>query len=160
MDNGSRRSRPRQRGVVTIEFALLLVLGVLPLLLLTFSGVMIFTAKQSLALAAGEGARAALRYADHATRQTNACRASQRSMQWLLNFSAQPANCAAPNSAPIVVSAPFPCEPGAPMQCMRVDVSYDYNSHPFIPGTGRLYGWVLGDRIRSSATVQLDLGSN
>jgi Flp pilus assembly protein TadG len=54
------RSLRGQQGVVAIEFALVFLFGVLPLLLLTFSGVMIFAAQQTLTLAAAEGARAAL----------------------------------------------------------------------------------------------------
>ena len=149
-----------QRGVVTIEYALMLMLGILPLLLLTFSGVMIFAAQQSLALAAGEGARAALRYGDTATRRSNACLASQRSMQWLLNFSGQSANCSTADAAPIIVSMPLACTGNPLAQCIQVEVSYNYNRHPFLPGTGRLYGWVLGTSLRRRATVQLDLGSN
>jgi Flp pilus assembly protein TadG len=48
----SRSLRARQRGVVAIEFALMFLFGLLPLLLLTFNGVLIFAAKQSLTLAA------------------------------------------------------------------------------------------------------------
>jgi hypothetical protein len=39
-------------------------------------------------------------------------------------------------------------------------VSYDYASHPFLPGTATLYGWVMQAPIRSVAVAQLDLGSN
>lgn len=153
-------SAPRQRGVVTIEYALILVLGVLPLLLFTFTGVMIFAAQQSLALAAGEGARAALRHGDTATRRSNACLASQRSMQWLLNFSQQSVSCSTADKAPIIVSQPATCGTDPQVQCIQVEVSYNYNQHPFLPGTGRLYGWALGTTLRSRAVVQLDLGSN
>jgi len=147
----------RQRGVVSIEYALLLILGILPLLLITFTGVMVFAAQQSLTLAASEGARAALGYGDLATRRSNACQASARSMQWLLNFSGQAADCGTASAAPIVVSAAYPCDTA---QCIEVSVSYDYDQHPFIPGTGHLLGWVMGERLRSSAIVQLDTGSN
>lgn len=160
MHNATAATHRSQRGVVTIEYALLLMFGIVPLLLLTFSGVMIFAAQQSLALAAGEGARAALRYGDTATRRNNACIASQRSMQWLLNFSGNSATCSNPATDPIAVSTPFSCASDTRVQCIRVDVSYDYNQHPFIPGTGRLYGWTMGNRMRSSATVQLDLGND
>jgi len=43
---------------------------------------------------------------------------------------------------------------------VTVTVSYDYSSHPFLPGTGTLYGWVMKAPIRSVAVAQLDLGSN
>jgi len=39
-------------------------------------------------------------------------------------------------------------------------VSYDYRAHPFLPGTGRVYGWVMPTPLRSSAVSQLDLGGN
>ena len=75
---------------MAVEFALIFLLGVLPLLLLTVSGVLIFAAKQSLTLAASEGARAALRFGVHgsiAEREVSACLAAKESMQWLLAFS-------------------------------------------------------------------------
>lgn len=150
--------RQKQRGVVAIEFALVFLLGVLPLLMLTFSGVLIFAAKQSLTLAAANGARAALRYGTTggiAERQTAACVAAEQSMQWLLNFSGATPDCAgAPGNEPIDVSA-MPCPAAAGVQCIQVITTYDYESHPFIPGTTILYGWLLG-KLSSSATVQLD----
>jgi len=146
----------RQRGVVSIEYALLLMLGIVPLLLATFTGVMVFAAQQSLTLAAGEGARAALRYGDIPARRSSACQASARSMQWLLDFSGQTANCQSAAAEPIVVSDAYPCVGDGATRCMQVSVSYDYDRHPFIPGTGRVLGWVMGERMRSSAVVQLD----
>ena len=64
----NHRSRRWQRGVVAIEFALVFLFGVLPLLLITVSGVMIFAAQETLSLAAAEGARAALHYGTTAQR--------------------------------------------------------------------------------------------
>ena len=157
MPEGPRGAR-RSRGVVTIEFALLLMFGVLPLLFLTFTGVMVFAAQQSLALAAGEGARAALRYGDFDQRRQNACLAASRSMQWLLNFSSTAPSCTAPAAPPVEVSAPYPCAADPDVQCMRVTTYYDYDAHPVLPGTGRLLSWSMGRQLRSSAVVQLDLG--
>ncbi|MBE1160815.1 TadE/TadG family type IV pilus assembly protein [Dyella acidiphila] len=156
------RSRRRQHGVVAIEFALVFLLGVLPLLLITLSGVMIFAAQETLTLAAAEGARAALHYGSTAQRESNACNAAQESMGWLLNFSGQQPNCAAPPApggafASIAVSAPTACPSTPAMQCITVVTSYNYNAKPFLPGTKTLYGWVLGAVMSSSATVQLDL---
>ncbi|MCL7713514.1 pilus assembly protein [Stenotrophomonas mori] len=147
-----------QRGVISIEYAFLLMFGVLPLLLLTFSGVMIFAAQQSLALAAGEGARAALRHGDLGERRSNACQAAARSMQWLLNFSGDAANCGDATTPPIAVSDAYACNGGGTARCIQVSVFYDYDQHPFLPGTGNLFGWVLGEGLRSSAVVQLDDG--
>ena len=86
-------------------------------------------------------------------------------MQWLLQFSGQDPDCGSASSTgsgagAIVVSPPAACSGLASAQCVTVTVSYDYSSHPFLPGTGTLYGWVMGDPIRSSAVAQLDLGSN
>jgi Flp pilus assembly protein TadG len=157
------RSLRGQQGVVAIEFALVFLFGVLPLLLLTFSGVMIFAAQQTLTLAAAEGARAALHYGTTAQRATSACNAAQASMQWLLTFSGDATNCATP-SAPsttsysaIAVSTPSACPSTPAMECVTVVASYNYNAHPFFPGTEAIYGWVMGAVMRSSATVQLDL---
>lgn len=156
---GSRRSR--QRGVAAIEFALVFLFGILPLLLITFTGVMVFAAQQSLALASAEGARAALQYGSTAQRQINACNAAQRSMNWLLNFASENANCGTPTPpgatyAPITVSAATTCPTNATAVCITVVASFDYNKHPFIPGTKSLYGWLLGANLSSAATVQLD----
>lgn len=149
----------RPRGVVTIEFAFMLILGLVPLLLLTYTGVMIMAVQQTLSLASAEGARASLRYATPAARRTAACEASRRSMQWLLTYAGQTPNCSTAAAAPIVVSAPAPCSGQPTAQCIQVSVSYDYRNHPFLPGTGAAYGWVITEPIRSSAVAQLDLGT-
>ncbi|MEN6683508.1 TadE/TadG family type IV pilus assembly protein [Stenotrophomonas pavanii] len=148
-----------QRGAASIEFALMLMLGLLPLLLFTFSGVMIMAAQQTLATASAEGARASLRYGTAGERRTAACVAARTSMQWLLQFSKQNVDCSAGGSNAIVVSAQAPCAGLATAQCMTVTVSYDYASHPFLPGTATLYRWVMQAPIRSVAVAQLDLGS-
>lgn len=152
--------RRRQRGVASIEYALMLLLGLVPLLLFTFSGVLIMAAQQTLATASAEGARASLRYATGNERRTAACLAARRSMQWLLQFSRQNPDCSAGGSGAIVVSPQAPCAGLATVQCMTVTVTYDYASHPFLPGTATLYGWVMRAPIRSVAVAQLDLGSN
>lgn len=153
-------NRRRQRGVVTIEYAFMLMLGVLPLLLLTYTGVMIMAVQQTLATASSEGARASLRFGTTEQRRVAACEAAQRSMQWLLAYSGDSVSCSSAAAAPIVVSMPAPCDGLADTQCIHVAVSYDYGSHPFLPGTGRLYGWVLDKPISSIAVAQLDVGSN
>jgi hypothetical protein len=151
-------ARRLMHGVVSLEYALLLLLGILPLILATFSGVLIFAAQQSLSLAAAEGARASLRYGTMAQRRTAACMAARESMDWLLEYARQSPDCANAAASPIAVSQPFACVGSADRQCMRVTVSYDYDHHPFIPGTGRLYGWTIGTPLSSVATAQLDLG--
>lgn len=159
-----RTSPARQRGVAAIEFAFVFLLGVLPLLLITLTGVLIFAAQQSLSLASAEGARAALQYGTITQRQSNACYAAQRSMAWLLAFSGESANCGTPaapgaNYAPVAISAATPCPSNAAMQCITVVASFNYNTHPFVPGASALYGWLMKSNLSSSATVQLDLGT-
>ncbi|WMJ69490.1 pilus assembly protein [Stenotrophomonas sp. 24(2023)] len=150
----------RQRGVVTIEYALMLMFGLVPLLLFTFSGVLIMAAQQTLATASAEGARASLRFASNDERRVAACEAARRSMQWLLEFSGQSPSCTGGGSGAIVVSAATPCTGLPAASCITVTVSYDYRNHPFLPGTGRVYGWVMKDVIRSVAVAQLDLGNS
>ncbi len=138
--------------MVAIEYALVFVFGLLPLLLLTLSGVLIFAAKQSLTLAADNGARAALQYSvSSAARQATACAVAKQSMQWLLNFSGETPDC---TDGPIVVST-MACPSNASLTCVQVVTSFDYLAHPFIPGTSAAYGWLL-DSISSTAVVQLD----
>jgi Flp pilus assembly protein TadG len=149
----------RARGAATIEFALMLIFGLLPLLMLTYSGVMIMAVQQTLSLASAEGARASLRYATPPERRMAACQAAKRSMQWLLTYAGQQPDCSTAAAPPIVVSAPSPCSGMASAQCMQISVSYDYGAKPFLPGTGRLYGWVITEPIRSTAGAQLDLGT-
>lgn len=154
-----RSAARRQRGVVTLEFAFMMMFGLVPLLMLAYTGVMIMAAQQTLALASAEGARATLRHASPDQRRVAACEAAQRSMQWLLAFAGQQASCGNAAAPPIIVSAPAPCSGQPGVQCMQVSVSYDYRSKPFLPGTGRLYGWLLDEPIRSNAVAQLDLGT-
>jgi len=164
----SSRGLHRQRGVMAIEFALVFLFGVLPLLLLTMSGVLLYAAQESLTLAAAEGARAALHYGTTAQRVTSACQAAEESMTWLLTFSGETPNCAAPTApgsgtySPVAVSAPITCPDTPSVQCITVQASYDYNNHPFFPGTATVYGWVLGKNvtINSSATVQLNIAGS
>ncbi|WP_130617056.1 TadE/TadG family type IV pilus assembly protein [Dyella amyloliquefaciens] len=158
-------ARERQRGMVSLEFALVFMLGVLPLLMLTVSGVLIFAAKQSLTLAASEGARAALHYGTTAQRKTYACQSAQAAMQWLLTFSSETTSCATPSAPgttymPVAVSSPSTCPSNSAMQCITVVASFDYNKHPFLPGTSAVYGWLLAANLSSSATVQIDLTGN
>jgi hypothetical protein len=151
-----RPQRHRQRGVVAIEFALMFLFGLLPLLLLTFSGVLIFAAQQSLTLAAANGARASLHYGSDADRLGYACKAARDSMQWLLTFAGETPDC---TDAPIAVTGPKDCPdasaaPG--VKCITVTTSFDYDKHPFLPGTATVYGWVIGKPLSSTAVIQLD----
>lgn len=148
----------RQRGVVTVEYAFLLMLGVIPLLMLLITGFMMFVAQQSLALASSEGARASLRYGTTAERRAAACVAASGAMEWLLEYTGSPANCASADAGPVAVSQPYACAGTPDRWCMQVTVTFDYDDHPFVPGTAMLMGWVLGKDMRSTAVAQLDLG--
>jgi Flp pilus assembly protein TadG len=147
-----RRSPGKQHGVVAIEFALIFLFGLLPLLLITFSGVLVFAAQQSLTLAAAEGARAALRYGDDTQRRLEACSAAAHSMQWLLDFAGQADACSSN------VSVNFAsCPSDTSVRCVSVATYYDYDRHPFLPGTSPLYSMTFGAKgLRSSAVVQLE----
>lgn len=155
MRRGGGTRRRAQRGVVAIEFALVFLFGVLPLLLLTLSGVLIFAAKQSLTLAAADGARAALRYGTDgsmAGREQAACAAAAQAMGWLLTFSGTPADC--PSS--MIEVAPLACPSAGKVRCVQVTTTFDYDKHPFIPGATAVYHWAMGGDLSSTATVQLD----
>lgn len=140
----------RQRGVVSIEYALLLWLGVLPLLWLAVSGVMVMAARQSLTLAASEGARAALRYQpNYAARRDGAEAVARERMQWLFHFGA---GAGGGNAAHVDASAaPIPCPSDAAIRCITVDTAYDYNQKPFLPWTP----WVSSGLLTATATIQL-----
>jgi len=141
----------RQKGVVAIEFALVFLFGMLPLLMLTFTGVLVFAAQQSLTLAATEGARAALRYGAtgaEAPRIAQACESTKQPMQWLLTFSGQTSACSA---------SVAPCLSDATVRCITVTTSYDYDRHPFLPGTSALFNLTFGAAgLSSNAVVQLE----
>ena len=142
----------RHRGVVTVEYAFILILGLLPLLLITFTGMMIFTARQSLEMAAQEGARAAMRFASLGDREATACEVARSRMQWLIDFAGDS------SATSCEATALQGAECGLPdTLCMRVTTAYDYNARPFLPGTRTLYRWTLEHPISSTATAQLDL---
>lgn len=156
--------RQGQRGVVALEFAMVFLLGLLPLLLLTFSGVLIFAAKQSLTLAAANGARAALHYGTDAQRQNYACLAAQNSMQWLITYAGDGTSSCTATSTPVSVTLPMACPSSSSddVKCITVTTSFDYNAHPFLPGTATLYSWFVKDSagnktsLSSTAIIQVD----
>src|SRR5699024_11050941 len=120
-------NRHRQRGVVAIEFALMLMFGLIPLLWLTFTGVMVFAAKQSLTLAAADGARAALRYQpDMPARLATAESVGRARMHWLYEYSASDSSVAAEKNCSATASKP---------STITVTASYDYESKPLFPAT-------------------------
>ena len=164
MKAASRRvsTRFRQHGVAALEFALIFLFGLLPLLMLSFTGVLVFAAQQSLTLAAAEGSRAALRYAaTDAGRTSQACAFAKSSMQWLLDFSGQTSPCATAGGGLAPITVQFaPCVSDASVRCVSVITAYDYDRHPFLPGTAALFHLTFGNRgLRSAAVVQLEPNS-
>lgn len=164
----SCRNRQGQRGVVAIEFALVFLFGLLPLLLLTFSGVLVFAAKQSLTLAAADGARAALHYNSSASNGnlTDACSAALNDMNWIFEVANSggtptPSSCASSsissNSATATITADnssCTVATGA-TSCVMVTTTYNYENSPLVLGTGTLYGWFTKGKLESSATIQI-----
>lgn len=142
------RARTREHGTAAIEFAL-----VFPLLFVMLYGIvtysMIFVAKQSLTLAAEEGARAALNYqsassaaAALSARSQSACTAATNSAAWLRGA----ANCTAQAQA---------CSYDASLDCVEVTLTYDYASRPLVP-TLPLLGLALPGTLTSAATAQIN----
>lgn len=164
-----RGRRRRQQGLVAVEFALLWIGGVLPLLLLATVAVSLFSIKQTLTLAAENGARAMLSYQPSMeARRQYACNVAQQATQWLQNYAGigdvcQNTASTAGTTTGIAVSQPFACpyktsSTGTSFYCVTVTASYNYAKNPFFPGTASLYGWIVSDSISSTATVQLDAG--
>ena len=148
----------KQRGAVALEFAFVFLFGMLPLIMLTFTGVLVFAAQQSLTLAAAEGSRAALRYGTtDAERTQKACDSASQSMRWLLNFSGKTDACTAGTGiAPMTVQF-APCPSDGTIRCVSVTTAYDYDRHPFLPGTAGLFNLTFGAAgLRSIAVVQLE----
>lgn len=140
-----------QRGIAAIEFAL-----VFPVFFMLLYGiityVLIFLAQQSLALAAEEGARAALRYTT-ADRGTIACSTATQLVGWLGRGT---------GGAPIATCTPvgpFTCAfpAGTTAQCITVNVSYPYGSKPLVPLLlGSMMSVAVPTTLSSSATVQIN----
>lgn len=156
-----RCSRKKQQGVVAIEFALVFMFGLLPLLLLTLAGVLIFAAKQSLTLAASNGARASLHYFSATDENlTDACSEALRQMKWLFAVSGSaPDECtgsrisSSDGSAEIDVTHDCTAATGA--TCVMVTTKYDYSKNPLIPATGSLYSWLAMPKLQSTAVIQI-----
>lgn len=136
----------RQRGVAAVEFAL-----VFPVVFLMVYGMITFAlillAQQTLTLAVGEGARAALRYS--ANPVTAACAAVNSSTSWL---GSNLVNCSATStSAPTVVTCPYQSS----ASCLQVTAIYPYASKPLVP-TLPFLNLVLPNQIVASTIVQLE----
>jgi Flp pilus assembly protein TadG len=126
---------------VAVEFALVFLLFFSLFYAIVAYGLVI-TLKQSLTLAAEEGARAAVQDApDEATRLARAQTMANGVLSWLpgggITVSATAANCAA-NPA---------------TRCVTVAVNYDYAGHPIVPALP-LLGIAIPANLAASATVQ------
>lgn len=137
-----------QQGSASIEFVLLF-----PALFLVFYAIvtygLIFGAQHTMALAAAEGGRAALRYqrapdtAQALSRRMDAARAAaQRPLAWLQ------AVTGGANPEPEVTSAA--CAEDATLTCLTVRVSYAYRAAPLVPSL-----LPVPEILRSEAVVQL-----
>lgn len=139
-----RRVR-RERGSVSVEFAL-----IFPALFVIFYAIvtygLIFAAQHTLALAAAEGGRAALRYqrasnaAESLTlRKTAASNAAHAPLSWLNGVG---------GNAVTVTSSDEACAYDGALTCITVRVTYDYTASPLVPN-------LLGDLLKLPAPPQL-----
>lgn len=139
---------------MSIEFAF-----IFPALFLIFYAIvtygLIFAAQHTLALAAAEGGRAALRYqpADNAeaalTLRTAAARdAASAPLAWLNGVG---------GSAVSVTPTSAPCSYAAAMTCIKVRVTYNYAAAPLVPKLlGELFSLPTPAALSSEAMVQLN----
>lgn len=139
----------RQRGSTTVEFAL-----IFPLFFLIFYAIVtysvIFAAKQSLALAASEGARAALKFQPNANSAASAltlrASAACATATGLVNWLATTTPCTATYA---------PCTFDATMQCVQVSLNYNYAGKPLVPVLP-LIGLPTPTTLTANAMVQLN----
>jgi Flp pilus assembly protein TadG len=143
--NRERLARGTERGIAALEFAI-----VFPMFFLILYGILtyglIFVAQQSLTLAAEEGARSGLRYAND-NLASNTCAVATSAAGWL----GSRVQCSA--------SAKFTCPyPGnTTTQCFKLSLIYPYRNNPLIPLLlGPLMNVTVPESLGSSATVQLD----
>ncbi|SFC50268.1 TadE/TadG family type IV pilus assembly protein [Collimonas sp. OK412] len=140
-----------QRGIAAIEFAL-----VFPVFFMLLYGiityVLIFLAQQSLALAAEEGARAALRYTT-ADRGVIGCSTATQLIKWLGTDSGGNPIATCTPVGPVACALPV----GTSAQCITVRVVYPYSSKPLVPLLlGSLMSVAIPNKLASSATVQIN----
>lgn len=137
-----------QGGATAIEFAL-----VFPLFFMIFYGIVTFSlilvAQQNLTLAASEGARAALNWQ------------SNQSVSDALNNRGAAACQTAALMATTLVRAmtcthtSAPCGPNGTMDCVSVQLNFNYQSNPPVPILP-LMAFMVPANLTSSATVQLN----
>ena len=128
---------------------------------------MIFTAQQSLTLAAQDGARRALQWqtgAGHMTLRANAARSfATQQADWITAVSGAPLAVAVCDSTgSLSATAGASCS-GLPLAGDQIEVivSYPYGSYPLIPNLPLLGDAMVPDVLRARASVRLsDLAAN
>lgn len=137
----------RQRGVVSVEFAIIFpVLFLLLYAIITYA--LAFTAQQTLTLAAAEGARAGLRFqANDAQRLSAAKAAAETTAGWLKQRSA---------SALSATSTKIACSYAPSLTCIRVDVKYiNAGDSALVPPLLGILRLNPPSELKASATVQV-----
>lgn len=131
-------------GAVAVEFALVFMLFFLLFYAIVAYG-LAFTLKQSVTMAAEEGARAAVQDAPNlATRINRAETMARGVLSWL------------PGGGITVSALEVPCPAGSATnetKCLKVEVNYDNAGHPIVPGLP-LFGIAIPANLGATATVQ------
>ena len=159
--------RQRQGGLAAVEFAMVFPLLLL-FLMVVLNLVMMFAARQSLATAAAEGARAALQWGStgangasgsNGVRKADAQAQAYLSMQWLESFGGSADAVTVYGPSDTWPANATPCASG--MVCYLVVTSYNYGQKPLMVGMNWLTA-VLGGAapvISEQSVVQLDAAS-
>lgn len=127
---------------MAVEFALVFLLFFSLFYAIVAYG-FVFTLKQSLTLAAEEGARAAVQDApDEATRLTRVQDMANGILAWL------------PAGSFTALATAADCVVNPATRCVTVVVNYDYAGHPIVPALP-LLGIVIPANLGATASVQL-----
>ncbi len=130
------------RGAVAIEFALVFLLFFAVFYAIVAYG-LAFTLKQSVTMAAEEGARAAVQDApNEAVRLARAQNMAENVLSWL------------PGGGITVNTTAADCLANAATRCITVTVNYDYAGHPLVPSLP-LFGIAIPANLGATATVQI-----
>lgn len=142
----------KEQGSASVEFVLLFPALFLILYAIVTYG-LIFGAQHTMALAAAEGGRAALRYqnaADSAEalvkRETAARDAAQRPLAWLQAIAGN-------NLQPVVTSVA--CAENVALTCVTVRVAYDYQAAPLVPSLLPVPAMLSSESVVQLSPLQL-----
>lgn len=139
------RSLKDQRGVASLEFAIVVLLLLTMVYgLITFG--FIFALNHNLSLAASEGARSAIQRSH--TSATNADIETFAESNALQRMSFQAAKTHA-----VVDAQVDPCANDPAVDCITVTIDYDWDTHPIVP---ELFGVGTPNTLNATAVVQLD----